>query len=74
MAGNGKSCALDPIPTSLLKTHLDSLLPILLRIVNQSLNTSTFPTSLKAAYLTPLLKKPSVGTIIIITNVYLYSA
>jgi hypothetical protein len=60
MAGNSKSCALDPIPTSLLKMHLDSLLPVLLRIVNQSLTTSTFPPSLKAAYLTPLLKKPSL--------------
>jgi hypothetical protein len=60
MAGNSKSCALDPIPTSLVKTHLASLLPILLKIVNQSLTTSTFPPSLKAAHLTPLLKKPSL--------------
>ena len=34
-----KSCALDPIPTSLLKYCLDELLPYITRIVNDSLLT-----------------------------------
>jgi hypothetical protein len=31
MAGNSKSCMLDPIPTTLLKASLDTLLPVLVK-------------------------------------------
>ena len=57
LSGNSKSCFLDPIPTTLLKECLDCLLPRLEKIVNASLSTSTVPQSLKAASVTPLLKK-----------------
>ncbi len=57
MAGNSKSCALDPMPTKLLKECLDVLLPPLVNIINTSTSSSKVPHSLKTAIVTPLLKK-----------------
>ena len=57
---NAKCCSLDPIPTTLLKKCLDSLLPTICRIMNLSLQTSKFPKIFKNAIVTPLLKKPSL--------------
>jgi hypothetical protein len=55
-----KSCGLDPIPTSLLKNCTDILLPSLLKIVNMSISTNSYPDSFKTACVTPLLKKPNL--------------
>ena len=55
-----KSCILDPIPTYLLKECLDTLLPIITRIINLSLQSCTVPDSFKTAAVTPLLKKASL--------------
>ncbi|MCG8430354.1 MAG: reverse transcriptase family protein, partial [Candidatus Omnitrophica bacterium] len=55
-----KSCALDPIPTSLLKRCIDTLAPVLVTIINKSLEQGHFPASLKYALVKPLLKKPSL--------------
>ena len=52
-----KSCALDPIPTWLLKKCEDELIPVLTLIVNTSLSCAEFPKELKRAFLTPLIKK-----------------
>ena len=52
-----KSSILDPLPATLLKQHFDLLLPIILKIVNLSLESVHFPPSLKTAVLSPLLKK-----------------
>ena len=52
-----KTCPLDPLPTQLLKECVDSLIPILLKIVNLSITTSNFPDALKLAIIIPLLKK-----------------
>ena len=60
LAGNSKSCSLDPIPTKLLKKHLEIILPTLLNIVNMSLSAGIFPSPLKKALVTPLLKKTSL--------------
>ena len=60
--GNSKSCSLDPIPTTLLKVCLDSLLPTLTTIVNASIEANNFPSSFKQASVTPLLKKPSLDS------------
>ncbi|XP_062609777.1 uncharacterized protein LOC134271591 [Saccostrea cucullata] len=57
MASPSKSCELDPIPTSVLKSCVDSLLPTITTIINKSLSESTVPTSLKNAVVRPLLKK-----------------
>ena len=40
-----KSCILDPLPATLLKQHFDLLLPIILKIVNLSLESGHFPSS-----------------------------
>jgi hypothetical protein len=52
-----KSCELDPIPTPILKSFLDTLLPMITAIVNTSLEESHVPTSVKTAVVRPLLKK-----------------
>ena len=51
-----KSCALDPIPTSLLKEMVDVLLPYLTVMVNTSLREGRLPSSHKHAVVTPLLE------------------
>ena len=53
-----KSCILDPLPPTLLKQYFYLLLPIIiLKIVNLSLESGHFPSSLNTAVLSPLLKK-----------------
>ena len=56
------SCALDPIPTILLKKCLPSLLPVLTKLVNKSLETGRFPAELKKAHVRPLLKKATLDS------------
>jgi len=52
-----KSCALDPIPTYLLKEFVDVLLPFVTAMINASLRESRLPPSQKHAVISPLLKK-----------------
>ena len=59
-SSNSKSCHLDPIPTTLLKSVLDVLLPSITKIVNTSIQTATFPTTWKQASVNPLIKKSSL--------------
>ena len=56
-----KSCVLDPMPTWLVKQHIDILLPTLCRIVNTSLISGMFPDILHKAIITPVLKKPTLN-------------
>ena len=51
------SCPLDPLPTRILKACLSSLLTVLTFLVNLSLSTGEFCSTLKKAFVTPLLKK-----------------
>ena len=53
-------CSLDPVPTWMLKAHLDCLLPSITNLVNESMSTGIVPTKMKAALVMPLLKKPSL--------------
>lgn len=57
---NSKHCSLDPIPTSLVKSCLNTLLPVICRIINLSLQASRVPDVFKHAIVTPLIKKPSL--------------
>ena len=57
LASAVKSCELDPLPTSLLKCHIDFLSPVLFRITNASLSSSGVSPSMKHAVITPILKK-----------------
>ena len=61
-----KFCELDPLPTSVLLTHSDALLPTLTDIVNTSLDTSEFAENLKQTILQPLLQK--LGLPLILQN------
>ena len=54
------SCALDPLPTSLLHSVLPVLAPAITEIVNSVLANGIFPGELKSAIVQPLLKKPSL--------------
>jgi len=57
-----KQSTSDPIPTRLLKDSVDILAPFLVELFNRSLSTGTVPTSFKAAFLTPLMKKPGMDS------------
>ena len=60
MGSKSASCLLDPIPTWLLKDCLNSLMPSIMHIVNQSLENADMPQTFKNAVVLPLLKKPSL--------------
>ncbi len=51
------SCELDPIPTELLKQCIDTILPVLTKMINLSLQSGTFPEEWKMALVIPLIKK-----------------
>ena len=53
---NSKFNSMDPIPTWLVKSCLPELQPILLLIINKSLDKGIFPLDLKHATIRPLLK------------------
>ena len=55
-----KTCSLDPIPTHVLKNHLESLTPLFTDIVKTSLSKGVFPNTLKISHLSPCLKKPDL--------------
>ena len=52
-----KSCALDPMPSTLV-SRCDVLLPVLTRLINMSLKSGQFPVAWKEALVLRLLKKP----------------
>ena len=54
------SCELDPIPTSLLKMHIEVLSPIICNIRNSSFETGIFSDELKDALVHPLHKHHSL--------------
>ena len=57
-----KSCLSDPVPTWLLKEHLDVLLPVITDIVSLSLESGAFPDEMKRAMVKPLLKNSSLDS------------
>lgn len=57
MVSPPKSCELDPIPTSVLKSCVNTILPTITTIINKSILESTVPASLNNAVVRPLLKK-----------------
>lgn len=56
---SNKFCGLDPIPTFLLKSCVEELSPVLLHIVNLSVNKAEFPACMKKAVIKPTLKEDS---------------
>jgi len=60
LSSSNSTSPLDLIPTKLLKSCIDSLLPPITTIINLSLAEGTFPASFKTAIVKPLLKKYSL--------------
>ena len=60
LASSDSSCALDCLPTWLLKACLDSLLPSITNLINLCISQSTVPSHFKHALVIPLLKKHSL--------------
>ena len=52
------TCQLDPLPTTLVKSCLPSLLPLITAIIHSSLSSGIVPSLFKTAAVTPILKKP----------------
>ena len=52
-----KQCSSDPIATRYVKEAVDVLVPFCTELFNRSLTAGSVPSSFKAAYVTPLLKK-----------------
>ena len=48
-----KSCVVDPIPTTLLKTYSDDLVPLICGTVDESVFSGPVPPQLKEAFVTP---------------------
>ena len=57
-----KSCKLDPIPTSLLKMHIEFLAPTISNIAKSSFEAGIFSDELKDVLLCPLHKHPSLNS------------
>ena len=57
LASPTKTCEADPIPTDLLKKILPSIIELLTKLVNESVQSGEFPDDLKEALVKPLLKK-----------------
>ena len=57
------TCPSDPIPTKLVKQHLETLILFITRIVNSSLQSGQFVSSWKKAVIRPLLKKKGLDCI-----------
>ena len=55
-----KSCILDPMPSSLIVSLLDVLLPVVTDMLNLSFSSSHFPDAWKEALVIPTLKKPGL--------------
>jgi len=57
-----KQCALDPVPTWLVKAAGATMTAILTKLVNSSLDSAMFPWSMKHAIVTPIIKKHGMGS------------
>ena len=54
------TCALDPVPTWLLKHIAEDLIPFLTHLINSSITSGVVPRSMKHAFVTPHLKKANL--------------
>uniref|UniRef100_A0A671W597 Reverse transcriptase domain-containing protein n=1 Tax=Sparus aurata TaxID=8175 RepID=A0A671W597_SPAAU len=54
------TCSLDPMPTTLVKSSLPALCPLIMEMINSSLEYDIVPSTFKTALVTPILKKPGL--------------
>ncbi|XP_062400145.1 uncharacterized protein LOC134089717 [Sardina pilchardus] len=59
---NSSTCQLDPLPTSLVKSCLPSIAPMITSILTTSLLSGTVPSAFKTAIVRPTLKKPGLDS------------
>ena len=57
-----KQCLSDPLPTWLLKKSVNVLAPFLCWLFCRSLEHGVVPSSMKSAYITPILKKADLNS------------
>ncbi|XP_060742885.1 uncharacterized protein LOC132856983 [Tachysurus vachellii] len=57
---NPTTCPLDPLPSTLLQTISQDLLPFITTITNRSIASGQVPTTFKRARVIPILKKPAL--------------
>ena len=58
-----KGCnLLDPLPTQLVKQCFDDLVPLITRIINESLKCGIVPAQFKQTVVTPILKKSGLDS------------
>ena len=62
MESKPTTCGSDPIPSTVVKHHLNILLPIITRIINWSLRTGSFHKVWKRSIITPFQKKVGQDT------------
>ncbi|XP_029929809.1 LOW QUALITY PROTEIN: uncharacterized protein LOC115374818 [Myripristis murdjan] len=55
------TCALDPIPSTLVKDCFPAISPLITDIINSSFSSGSVPDTLKLAAVTPILKKPGLN-------------
>ena len=65
---NKKECEEDPIPVKLLVQCLETIRPIILFIVNDSLKNGVFPEALKSALVRPSIKDENGDVMLIVTK------
>ena len=58
-----KSCDGDPILTVLLKYCLDTIVPLITAVVNDSITKRVFLDDLREAFVTPFLKKANLNLV-----------
>ena len=63
LSAPAKTCALDPIPTSIIKSAVSTLGPVIQKIINLSLSDAVVPSNFKTAIVKPLLKKPDLDLV-----------
>ena len=59
-----KSCELDPMPTTLLKSMVNVVTPVITHIINMSLLSGEFYKNLKVVHVKPLIKKMGLNLVI----------
>jgi hypothetical protein len=57
---NATSSDVDPVPTKIVLACLNILLPVLVKIVNSSLQSASVPVTFKTAVIKPLIKKSNL--------------
>ncbi len=63
MNSSNASCQLDPIPTSLVKSCCDALVPVITKMVNLSLEDCVVPDKWKVGLVLPSLKKQNLDLV-----------